>query len=70
MSLKTLNLMSDKSAPYLMKKLPRLYSLSPWRERVRACPVLDTGVRGINLHAILDTRYSIRIWFDKYRKRV
>jgi hypothetical protein len=47
MSLKTLNLMSDKSAPYLMKKLPRLYSLFPWRERVR--------VRGINLHAILDT---------------
>jgi len=39
--------MSDKSAPYLMKKLPRLYSLFPWRERVR--------VRGINLHAILDT---------------
>jgi hypothetical protein len=44
MSLKTLNLMSDKSAPYLIKKSPRLYSLSPWRERVR--------VRGINLHAI------------------
>jgi len=21
-------------------------SLSPWRERVRACSVLDTGVRG------------------------
>jgi hypothetical protein len=32
-----------------MKKLPRLYPLSPWRERVR--------VRGINLHAILDTIY-------------
>jgi len=34
-----------------MKKLPRLYSLSPWRERVR--------VRGINLHAIPDTQYDI-----------
>jgi len=34
-----------------MKKLPRLYSLSPPRERVR--------VRGINLHAIPDTQYDI-----------
>jgi len=25
----------DKSAPYLMRKLPHLNSLSPWRERVR-----------------------------------
>jgi hypothetical protein len=57
MSLKTLNLMSDKSASYLMKKLPRLYSLSPWRERVR--------VRGINLHSILDTRYESILMLDK-----
>jgi phage shock protein C len=34
-----------------MKKFSRLYFLSPWRERVR--------VRGINLHAIRDTRYDI-----------
>jgi len=32
-----------------MRKLPHLYSLSPWRERVR--------VRGINLHAMGDTIY-------------
>jgi len=57
MSLKTLNLMSDKSAPYLIKKLPRLYSLSPWRERVR--------VRGINLHAIRDTRYEPILMLDR-----
>ncbi|MEA1939174.1 MAG: hypothetical protein U9N03_00730 [Candidatus Caldatribacteriota bacterium] len=35
----------------MMKKLPDLYSLSPWRERVR--------VRGINLHAIRNTQYDI-----------
>jgi hypothetical protein len=44
---------SNKLDPYLMKQIPRLYSLSPWRERVR--------VRGINLNSILDTRYYILI---------
>jgi len=34
-----------------MKKLTHLYSLSPWRERVR--------VRGINLYAIPDTQYDM-----------
>jgi hypothetical protein len=34
-----------------MRKLPRLYSLSPWRERVR--------VRGINLYVIPDTQYEL-----------
>jgi len=28
--------------------------LSPRRERVRACPVLDTGVRGNNLKTIFN----------------
>lgn len=41
----------DKSESYPIRKLFRLHSLSPWRERVR--------VRWINLHAILDTQYDI-----------
>ncbi|MEA1939177.1 MAG: hypothetical protein U9N03_00745 [Candidatus Caldatribacteriota bacterium] len=42
---------SDKSDSWMMKKLPHLYSLSPWRVRV--------GVRGINLHAICNMQYDI-----------
>jgi len=45
-------------------RLSMHHPLSSWRERVRACPVLDTGVRGINLYAILDTQYDIRYTND------
>jgi len=34
-SLNPQNSGADESAPYIMRKLLHLYSLSPWRERVR-----------------------------------
>ncbi len=33
--------------PGKAREEPLCYSLSPSRERVSACPVLDTGVRGL-----------------------